>query len=434
MAIKIDKQSKFIILAPHPDDELHMAYSWIKDYPQNTIIAIFTTGKAGTDESNLGLVSSGLVSERYKESIMGMSSIGINPEQVLFFAFNDGREDENLTIKNEINRIKQFSQTIEYLQLRFNPQFFISPLPIEVHIDHSYIGYALMNANVKAKKLFSCYPKSIEVPLPDFEIPLTSEQLRDRVILCNENYTTQSFLCRKLENKEFHVDRYWYADSIERFIGERNMFQVFPIKNIRDKKIFNDLFDTEDQKRHRVSLSLTEKYINDADPWKYKTSFYEKKRIEIIGSIINRTYGKGVRIIDIGCGNGELLKQLNQLGFKFLEGTDVFTVPKRSNNIRFKIEDFATTIKRIHQGNGSDVILLSDVVYYIHFLEFKKLSRLLSVPSILFCGGEYEDIRPYLIILLEYYQVVDGEVLEYHRKQTFFLNLKKKTNNNVDKN
>lgn len=409
---------KYLILCPHPDDEIHINFSLLVEKPQEVIIAVFTTGKAGVNENDINCVGSDLVSLRYSETILAMNSLGISPEQVIFLGYKDGRENESETMTNKQDRVQKFVLSIEYLCSIFNPEEVYAPMPQEVHIDHKYIGLALLKSNISAKKIFSCYPKTISVPEPNYTLLLSDDYFQKRLNICKEFYKSQVFLHKKLAQDEFRIDRYWYADSIEKALSDN---EVYEIKNVTKLDAnFRYLFDTSNSKKERVQKVLTDKYLQ-TDPWGYTSLNYEKVRFDFLANLIISVFDKDTQIVDMGCGNGAFSQRLYQNGFRNITGFD--TVENAINeakqcfsNIQFIVNDFINGLLYLKTNHIKvDLFMFNDCLYYIHITEFLQVVQQIQAnfpkAEIFISGGSHLDMKEFFASMLTNYKVLNARSL-----------------------
>lgn len=410
--------AKYLILCPHPDDEMHINFTLLREHPKDVQIAVFTTGKAGINEIDHSCQGSDLVALRYRETIFAMSEIGISPEQLTFLGYEDGRENEERTRLVKEERIGKFVTSIEFLCSWLNPEEVYAPAPFEVHIDHKYIGIALLKSNITAIKIFSCYPKTIEVPTPDYSIRLDDVFFIERVELLNKFYKSQLFLAHKLSQPEFRIDRYWYEDSVEQMISVDDIYTVRHESSVNLD--FRYLFDDTCSKRRRVSKVLKEKYLH-TDPWNYISSSYEKKRFSFLSDFISEHFDTNTRIVDMGCGNGVLCNLLNEKGYLKIEGHDcmekaINEAKARWPNVPFYVGDFNDTLVGLRNKKAKvDLLMFNDCLYYIHITEFTQIINYIrqSFPhaQILISGGNHFDMKDYYSSMLSEYRVEDVKSL-----------------------
>ncbi len=410
--------AKYLILCPHPDDEMHINFTLLREHPNEIHIAVFTTGKAGTNELDQECIGSKLVALRYQETILAMSEMGVNPEQLTFLGYEDGRENEEQTKLLKSDRIKRFVSSIECLCSRLKPEEVYAPAPFEVHIDHKHIGIALLKSNINARKIFSCYPKTIEAPPPDFTVQLNEEFFKERLCLLNKFYKSQQFLTEKLSSPEFQTDRYWYADSVEQMVPVDDLYTVRD--ESYDNLNFRYLFDNACSKRGRVSKVLKEKYSH-VDPWKYISSLYEKRRFMFLSEFISEHFDEDTYIVDMGCGNGVLCHQLYEKGYPNIEGYDcmekaINEAKTRWPNLNFYVGDFKRSLLTLKRGKAEvDLFMFNDCLYYIHITEFTQIithvRRSFPQAKILISGGTHFDMKEYFSAMLSEYMVEDVKSL-----------------------
>lgn len=403
--------SKYLILCPHPDDEIHINFTLLVEKPQEVVIAVFTTGKAGINELDSNCVDADLVSLRYSETILAMKNIGVMPEQVVFLGYEDGRENEAKTIANKQERIHKFVLSIEYLCSLFNPEEVYAPMPQEVHIDHKYIGLALLKANIRAKKVFSCYPKTISVPKPDYTLLLNDNYFQKRIKVCKDYYKSQVFLHSKLAKEEFKLDRYWYAESIEKDLSEREIYTNQNISELDSE--FRYLFDDIYSKKNRVQQVLKNKYLQ-TDPWGYSSLNYEKVRFGFLVNLVMSVTDRQAQIIDMGCGNGMLCQRLYENGFSKIIGFDsiesaITEAKQKFPDIHFIVNDFTNALLYLKTNNiNVDLFMFNDCLYYIHITEFLQIIQQIQTnfpkAEILISGGNHLDMKEFFASMLTNYK------------------------------
>ncbi|MBK8370370.1 MAG: methyltransferase domain-containing protein [Saprospiraceae bacterium] len=279
---------------------------------------------------------------------------------------------------------------------------------------------ALVKAAVKAEKLFSCYPKSLQLPEPDIVQVLSGNIFDERIKLCEKYYNTQLFLCEKLKNSIFSTDKYWFAESVERELNVDEIYQVLNFSDLKNSLEYKYLFDNENSKKTRVFKHLEEKYSNNFDPWNYQLKVYEKVRFNTLLILIKRNFLENIKIADMGCGNGEFIKLLLFNNYKLIKGFDFLPQPieyaKNSiKNVEFFNLDFMGAIEYC-RIRSTDLFVFSDCLYYIHITEYLNLLDFIGSYFqdcyILISGSTHMDIKEYLAATMKYFIVLDGNVLE----------------------
>ena len=102
------------------------------------------------------------------------------------------------------------------------------------------------------------------------------------------------------------------------------------------------------------------------DKWSYRHTFIDKMRY-IEKFLLNQN--KKLKILDVGCGQGLLVKHFHELGYD-IKGID----KEYSSNLVMKQDIFKNKIKK----NSYDLILCLDVIEHFNLSEQEKLVKVLN--------------------------------------------------------
>lgn len=123
-------------------------------------------------------------------------------------------------------------------------------------------------------------------------------------------------------------------------------------------------------KRTGEYLQKGDYHINLDPNWPYLPVYLEK--MSYIRKLLNR-YGRNRKIIDLGCGEGILVKEFNQRGFDII-GVDL--------NYQSKFVKRGNILNLKYSANIFDIVLCLDVIEHFHFHEQKlaiqEMSRILK--------------------------------------------------------
>lgn len=141
---------------------------------------------------------------------------------------------------------------------------------------------------------------------------------------------------------------------------------ILYIKNIFHKiKLFIKVYFLPYRKLNQ-GKEIWEKQF-DAGHWNYLGDIKQLARYSILVGFVDYFFSENCNILDLGCGNGVLLKRLKNIKFSSYTGVDLASkaieeaariVDERSNFICESIEDFQPNKKY-------DIIIFNESLYYL---------------------------------------------------------------------
>jgi SAM-dependent methyltransferase len=117
-----------------------------------------------------------------------------------------------------------------------------------------------------------------------------------------------------------------------------------------------------------------EKYKADLDPWRFRTSDYERDKYQAtLGSLTKDKYSAG---LEVGCSIGELTKLLNPRCANLLaiDGSATAIEAARSVNDRNVSFCVANLPEEFPKGSF-DLIVLSEVLYYFEKSDLQRVAQ-----------------------------------------------------------
>jgi len=180
-------------------------------------------------------------------------------------------------------------------------------------------------------------------------------------------------------------------------------------------------------------------YKNFKDPFfqtkkeKFETS---KRAIVNYCQLVRNKKKKKLKVIEIGCGFGQLTKELQSLGFKAY-GTDISSTAikkaKKNSRCNFYVSEFLNN--KLYLKIKPDIIIMSEITWYIlpelkKFLKFLKKNfknKYLIHTLAIYYPGEQKYGRNYFTNLKGILKFYNLKYIEYGEKwnneegRTFFL-------------
>lgn len=121
----------------------------------------------------------------------------------------------------------------------------------------------------------------------------------------------------------------------------------------------------QDKKQEKISFDK----FTSKEPWH---AFTDKTYAKIIRLFLRLNLKRGSKIIDMGCGTGELTKKLKDFGFTNISGYDIsknciFMARKNYKGIDFQVKDIENTKLK---SNSVDYLLYCGILH--HFTKMEK--------------------------------------------------------------
>ena len=116
-------------------------------------------------------------------------------------------------------------------------------------------------------------------------------------------------------------------------------------------------------------------YARDADPWRMKTSEYERDKYQdTLAALEGRRFRSG---LEVGCANGELSAVLAPACDRYL-GIDIAEAPlaqaRERNALNRHVRFERMTLPRERPEGPFDLIVLSEVLYYFSLADLREVA------------------------------------------------------------
>jgi SAM-dependent methyltransferase len=117
-----------------------------------------------------------------------------------------------------------------------------------------------------------------------------------------------------------------------------------------------------------------EKYKADLDPWRFRTSDYERDKYQAtLGSLTKDKYSAG---LEVGCSIGELTKLLNPRCANLLAIDGSATAIEAARSVNDRNVSFCVANLPEEFPDGSfDLIVLSEVLYYFEKSDLQRVAQ-----------------------------------------------------------
>lgn len=404
----LNEGASWAVIAPHPDDELIMAYGFMRSWPKTGRIIVVTNGAAGVEVGFESLDASTLVSTRYGETLRVATELGIDLNQVVFLGKEDGGADKDLvgsweaSIKGAIHSCK--------------PDLVIAPHPLELHPDHRKVGRIVQKIPGNFLRLFTCWPRGLSLGIATYNLRLYKNEWINKQNVA-KTYVTQPFVSKRLTDPFYSVERFWTKEqlpSLECQIKD-GFTTVHPRTSLLMNAHFRYLIDSSVAKRKRVSAAIDAKVsLAGTDPWNFKTSEAEQKRINCTVDMTIALEPK--HVVDCGCGNGEMLRVLASKWGGYSTGieSNAEMAKAAENSLSSKVTIVhGGFIHKVSAISELDTLILTEICYYIHPVEWVSFctNYAIRASKVVFSMRPASEAMAYIIPFLQGFVIVDVNIV-----------------------
>jgi LmbE family N-acetylglucosaminyl deacetylase len=363
---RLNDGAKWAVLAPHPDDELIMAYGFMRQWPSTGKLIIITDGSKGVENGFESLAEHELVALRYKETLDCAARFGIRPSQIVFLGAEDGGRAD---IRRSYDEHDPWEPLVRGTLDAFDPHIILAPHPDELHPDHIRTGKLLKRMNWNGQKLFTCYPRGLSLGEPAYSLKLTPQEWARKCEIAAV-FASQKFVSEKLTDPFFCTERLWTPEQISSVPAEvpdddpKCHFKT----DVLSHPAFQYLTDSQAAKTKRVEAAISAKIAaSGIDPWGFDRSRSEKMRISRTVDMV--VAARPRHVVDCGCCKGDTLVELlsrwegSCLGIEpeiNLANAAQNAVGESAHIWRTDIEAGLLALPEL------DTLILTEICYYIH--------------------------------------------------------------------
>jgi len=409
-AAGLDEGARWAVLAPHPDDELLMAYGLLRRWPSTVRVFILTDGAKGVEPGLEFLSPQELTARRYSESLQCAARLGIGSDQLCFLGLPDGRL-ETCSADGDGGAQRMLQGVLE----AYAPHIVIAPHPCELHPDHRWTGACLANIAGGFLKLFTCYPRGLSLGNPAYALRLTAEEWERKRALA-KGFATQAFVADKLADPFYKTERFWAQEQLPApWSGARpgtdTPPRLFSRTDVLANTSFRYLSDSTQEKQARVKAALAAKVaIYGTDPWGFRQSLSERVRIErTVGMILDCG---PVHVVDCGCAAGETLAVLRAswpgpaVG---IEANETLAAAAAARGLPFTNICMAEAEDALADLADLDTLVLTELCYYFHPPEWHRLceTQFQRAQALVFSMRPADAALPYISPLLRAFDIRD---------------------------
>ena len=398
---------RWAVVAPHPDDELLMAYGFMRGWPDTGRVIVVTDGAQGIEHGFETMDESDLVSSRYCETLRAVAALGMKPHQVVFLGEADGH--------GATATPGSWERSVEGALRRYDPHIILSPHPLELHPDHRRVGKIIQGVTGNFLRLFTCWPRGLSLGPAAYELKLFQDEwCRKQDVAIT--YATQRFVSERLANPFYSVERFWMLEQLPSCSVDINDGgPIYSGVDVLSNPVFRYLIDSSEAKRKRVVAAIDAKVtIGGVDPWCFRVSDAEQKRIHLTVDMLLSL--KPVHVVDCGCANGEMLRVLaskwrgQAVGIESNQHMARAAQEELPDNITIIIGDF---IQELSALTDIDTLVLTELCYYIHPVEWMNYcsEQASRARAVIFSMRPASAAITYLTPLLQCFRLVNVNIV-----------------------